>query len=85
MSTLFSREIWILALIWRGDAAFSRVRVPPETWTTKLRLGEPDTKFVDHLSPLVIIFGNECSKFMQFGKRLEITHPELHVYVSMVI
>jgi hypothetical protein len=46
-----------------------RVRVPPETWTTKLEpLGQPETVLVDHLFRLVTIFSNDCSKFQQFAK-----------------
>jgi hypothetical protein len=76
----FSREFGF-GVDWRGDAAFLRARVPPETWTTRpLPCGEPDAKFVDHLSCVVTIFSNECSNFMQFEKRLEIAHPELHTY-----
>ncbi|WP_291842365.1 hypothetical protein [Bradyrhizobium sp.] len=46
-----------------------RVRVPPETWTTKLEpLGQPEPEVVDHLFDLVIIFSNECSKFQHCAK-----------------
>ena len=46
-----------------------RVRVPPETWTTKLEpLGQPEVAVVDHLFPLVTIFSNVCSKFQHSAK-----------------
>jgi hypothetical protein len=52
-----------------GLTLLVRVRVPPETWTTRLLpCGEPEPVFVDEDLPLVIIFGNECSNFMQISK-----------------
>jgi hypothetical protein len=52
-----------------GATLLLRVRVPPETWTTRLSpFGEPEAVFVDEDLSLVIIFGNECSNFMQISK-----------------
>jgi hypothetical protein len=52
-----------------GATLLVRARAPPETWTTRLQpFGQPEAVLVDHLFRLVIIFGNECSKFEQFSK-----------------
>jgi hypothetical protein len=52
-----------------GATLLVRARAPPETWTTRLQpCGQPEPALVDHLFRLVIIFGNDCSKFEQSAK-----------------
>jgi hypothetical protein len=52
-----------------GATLLVRARAPPETWTTRLEpCGQPEPALVDHLFRLVIIFGNDCSKFEHFAK-----------------
>jgi hypothetical protein len=52
-----------------GVTLLVRARVPPETWTTRLRPCDlPEAVLVDHLFRPVIIFGNDCSKLKQFAK-----------------
>jgi hypothetical protein len=52
-----------------GATLLVRARAPPETWTTRLEpCGQPERAVVDYLFCLVIIFGNDCSKFEQFAK-----------------
>jgi hypothetical protein len=52
-----------------GATLLVRARAPPETWTTRPEpCGQPEFVLVDHLFHLVIIFGNDCSKFEQFAK-----------------
>jgi hypothetical protein len=67
VSTLFTRK---LDLIFVGGATLLvRARAPPETWTTRRWSCDlPASIFVDQIFPLVIIFGNECSKLEQFTK-----------------
>jgi len=55
-----------------------RVRAPPETWTTRLQpLGQPEPARVDYLFRLVTIFSNDCSKFTQSAKWLELHYYSL--------
>jgi hypothetical protein len=60
----------VLDLILIGGATLLvRARAPPETWTTRLQpCGQPEPALVDHLFRLVIIFGNDCSKFEHIAK-----------------
>jgi hypothetical protein len=52
-----------------GLTLLLRARAPPETWTTRLRqMRQPEPQVVDDLFTLVILFGNDCSKFAQFAK-----------------
>jgi hypothetical protein len=57
-----------LIFIWRGDAACARQGssrdLDHQTWPC----GLPAAILVDQNFDLVIIFGNECSKFEQFTK-----------------
>jgi hypothetical protein len=68
VSTLNFPENLDLILI-DGATLLVRARVPPETWTTRLKpLGQPEVALVDYLFRLVTIFGNDCSKFEQSAK-----------------
>jgi hypothetical protein len=52
-----------------GATLLVRARAPPETWTTRLEpCDQPEPTLVDYLFSLVIIFGNDCSKFEQSAK-----------------
>jgi len=54
-----------------GATLLLRVRVPPETWTTRLLpCGSSELSLVADLFLLVTFFGNECSKFRRFPKRM---------------
>jgi hypothetical protein len=52
-----------------GATLLVRARAPPETWTTRHWSYDLSVAIlVDQIFRLVIIFGNECSKFEQFAK-----------------
>jgi hypothetical protein len=56
-------------ILFGGLTLLLRARAPPETWTTRLRrVRQPEPEVVDDLFTLVILFGNDCSKFAQFAK-----------------
>jgi hypothetical protein len=67
VSTLFARNL-NFALHWRGDAACARQGSSRDLDHQTLVLRPACPIFVDQISHLVIIFGNECSKFEQFAK-----------------